>query len=149
MLIFSSSLTPGRVKGSWIVLIWKIPACNVLNLVRPLSSNLAAAHDVRFQRGIWCHRTSASACFFGNDGSSRSRVRTRLITKCVYYEWASDLFAYPCPCKNSWYACAYPRVKKETGYPASRVASIFPRKIEGDSVRRVERGKSPWVNTGR
>ena len=27
MLIFSSSLTPGRVKGSWIVLIWKIPAC--------------------------------------------------------------------------------------------------------------------------
>ena len=27
MLIFSSSLTPGRVKGFWIVLIWKIPAC--------------------------------------------------------------------------------------------------------------------------
>ena len=27
MLIFSSSLTPGQVKGSWIVLIWKIPAC--------------------------------------------------------------------------------------------------------------------------
>ena len=32
MLIFSSSLTPGRVKGSWIemltiVLIWKTPAC--------------------------------------------------------------------------------------------------------------------------
>ena len=27
MLIFSSSLTLGRVKGSWIVLIWKIPAC--------------------------------------------------------------------------------------------------------------------------
>ena len=35
MLIFLSSLTPGRVKGFWIVLIWKIPAC--LNLVRPLS----------------------------------------------------------------------------------------------------------------
>ena len=27
MLIFSSSLTLGRAKGSWIVLIWKIPAC--------------------------------------------------------------------------------------------------------------------------
>ena len=27
MLIFLSSLTPGRVKGFWIVLIWKIPAC--------------------------------------------------------------------------------------------------------------------------
>ena len=27
MLIISSSLTPGRVKGFWIVLIWKIPAC--------------------------------------------------------------------------------------------------------------------------
>ena len=27
MLIFSSSLTPGWVKGFWIVLIWKIPAC--------------------------------------------------------------------------------------------------------------------------
>ena len=26
MLIFLSSLTPGRVKGFWIVLIWKIPA---------------------------------------------------------------------------------------------------------------------------
>ena len=49
---------------------------------------------------IWCHRTSASACFFGNDRSSRSRVRTRLITKCVSYEWASDSFAYPCPCKT-------------------------------------------------
>ena len=27
MLIFSSSLMPGRVKSSWIVLIWKISAC--------------------------------------------------------------------------------------------------------------------------
>ena len=27
MLIFLSSLTPGRVKGFWIVLIRKIPAC--------------------------------------------------------------------------------------------------------------------------
>ena len=27
MLIFLSSLTPGRVNGFWIVLIWKIPAC--------------------------------------------------------------------------------------------------------------------------
>ena len=27
MLIFLSSLTPERVKGFWIVLIWKIPAC--------------------------------------------------------------------------------------------------------------------------
>ena len=27
------------------------------------------------------HRTSARGCFFGNDRSSRSRVRTRLITK--------------------------------------------------------------------
>ena len=32
----------------------------------------------------------------------------------VYYEWASDSFAYPCPCNNSWYARAYPRVKKDT-----------------------------------
>ena len=30
------------------------------------------------------------------------------------------------------------KCNKETGYPASRVASIFPRKTEGDSVRRVE-----------
>ena len=27
MLIFLSSLTPERVKGFWIVQIWKIPAC--------------------------------------------------------------------------------------------------------------------------
>ena len=27
MLIFLSSLKPGRVKGFWIVLIWKIPVC--------------------------------------------------------------------------------------------------------------------------
>ena len=60
---------------------------------------LSAAHDA--QRGIWSHQTSASACFFGNDRSSHSRVRTRLITKSVYYEWASDSFAYPCPCNNS------------------------------------------------
>ena len=63
-MLISSSLTPGRVKGSWIVL--------VLNLVGPLSSNRAVAHDARSQRGIWCHWTSASACFFGNDRSSRS-----------------------------------------------------------------------------
>ena len=43
----------------------------------------------------------------------RSRVRTRLITKCVYYEWASGSFAYPCPYNNSWYARAYPRVKND------------------------------------
>ena len=102
-MLISSSLTPGRVKGSWIVL--------VLNLVGPLSSNRAVAHDARSQRGIWCHRTSASACFFGKERSSRSRVRTWLITKCVYYEWASDLFACPCPYNDSWYARAYPRVK--------------------------------------
>ena len=77
--------------------------------MRPLSSNRAVAHDARSQRGIWCHRTSASACFFGNDRSSRSRVRTRLITKYVYYEWATDSFAYPCPCNNSRYARAYTR----------------------------------------
>ena len=108
-MLISSSLTPGRVKGSWIVL--------VLNLVGPLSSNRAVAHDARSQRGIWCHRTSASACFFGNDRSSRSRVRTRLITKCVYYECESDSFAYPCPCNNSWYARAYQRVKNEVVHP--------------------------------
>ena len=62
---------------------------------------LWAAHDARSQRGIWSHRTSARACFFGNDRSSHSRVRTRLITKSVFYEWASDSFAYPCPCNHS------------------------------------------------
>ena len=62
---------------------------------------LWAAHDARSQRGIWSLRTSARACFFGNDRSSHSRVRTRLITKSVFYEWASDSFAYPCPCNNS------------------------------------------------
>ena len=46
-------------------------------------------------------RGLARACFFGNDRSSHSRVRTRLITKSVFYEWASDSFAYPCPCNNS------------------------------------------------
>ena len=116
MLIFSLSLAPGRVKGSWIVLISNLKDSCVLNLVWPLSSNRAVAHDARSQRGIWCHRTSASTCFFGNDRSSRSRVRTRLITKCVYYEWASDSFAYPCPYNNSWYARAYPRVKKRRAW---------------------------------
>ena len=71
------------------------------------------AHDARSQRGIWCYRTSTSACFFGNDTSSRSRVRTRLITKCVSYEWVSDSFAYLSPCNNWWYARAYPRVKNK------------------------------------
>ena len=109
MLIFLSSLRPGRqVKDFWIVLIWKIPACQIW---QDLYLNRAVAHDARSQRGIWCYRTSASACFFGNDRSLRSRVRTRLITKCVYYEWVSDSFAYLSPCNNSWYARAYPRVK--------------------------------------
>ena len=80
----------------------------------------SCSHDARSQRGIWCHRTSASSCFFGNDRSSRSRDQTRLITKCVYYEWASDSFTYPCPCNNSWYARAYPRVKKSCQRKKSR-----------------------------
>ena len=101
------------VKGSWnaipkltIVLVWKTPAClkfgetsnrAVENLPQ---RKLWAAHDAR-EELIWSHRTSASAYFFGNDTSSPSRVRTWLITKSVYYEWASDSFAYPCPCNNS------------------------------------------------
>ena len=87
---------------------------------------LLAVHDA--QRGIWSHRTSATACFFGNDRSSHSRVRSRLITKSVYYEWASDSFAYPCPCNNSWYARAYPRVNKkgtESGSLALRQRVLF------------------------
>ena len=43
MLIFSSSLTPGRVKGCWIVLIWKIPAC--LKFGKTSDHNRALAHD--------------------------------------------------------------------------------------------------------
>ena len=101
------------VKGSWnpipkltIVLVWKTPAClkfgetsnrAVENLPQ---RKLWAAHDSR-EELIWYHRTSASAYFFGKDTSSPSRVRTWLITKSVYYEWASDSFAYPCPCNNS------------------------------------------------
>ena len=114
MLIFSWGLTPGRVKGSWIVLIWKIPAClkfGKTSILWPCCSARCTLSARNFI-GIWCYRTLASACFFGNDRSSRSRVRTRLITKCVYYEWVSDSFAYLSPCNNSWYARAYPRVKK-------------------------------------
>ena len=90
----------------------------------------SCSHDARSQRGIWCHRTSASACFFGNDRSSRSRVQTRLITKCFYYEWASDSFASPCSCNNSWYARAYPRVKKSCQRKKSRAKKkkVAPKK---------------------
>ena len=100
MLIFSSSLTPGRVKGSWnpipeltIVLTWKTLVCLKLSKTsnRAVENSqrrkLWAAHDTRPGSG------DRSAWFFGNDRSSRSRVRTRLITKCVYYEWVSDSFS--------------------------------------------------------
>ena len=55
---------------------------------------------------LWRARSSV-----GNDRSSHSRARTRLVTKYVNYEWASDSFAYLCPFNNSWYARASPRVK--------------------------------------
>ena len=130
LLIFLSSLTPGRVKGSWnpipkltIVLTWKTPTClkfgktsnrAVENFHKENSeSEHRTPNDASSQRRIWSHRTSESACFFGNDRSSHSLVRTRLITKSVYYEWASDSIAYLCPYNNSWYARASPRVKKE------------------------------------
>ena len=129
LLIFLSSLTPGRVKGSWnpipkltIVLTWKTPTC----LKFGKTSNRAVENLP--QRKLWVWAANAerctlsaknlippnfkSACFFGSDRSSHSRVRTRLITKSVYYEWASDSFAYLCPCNNSWYARTSPRVKK-------------------------------------
>ena len=119
LLIFLSSLTLGRVKGSWnpipkltIVLIWKTPTCLKFGKTSNLWVWAANAERALSQRRIWSHRTSESACFFGNDRSSHSRVWTRLITKSVYYEWASDSFAYLCPCNNSWYARTSPRVKK-------------------------------------
>ena len=106
MLILSLRLTPGRVKGSLnpipklaIVLIWKTSSC----LKFGKTSNSAvqnlpqrklwvwAANDACSKPRFWCHRTLASACFFGNDRSSHSRVRTQLLSKSVYYEWASDL----------------------------------------------------------
>ena len=99
------------VKGSWnpipkltIVLVWKTPAClkfgetsnrAVKNLPQ---RKLWAAHDAR-EELIWSHRTSASEYFFGNGTSWHSRVRTWLITKSFYYQWASDSFSYPFRCK--------------------------------------------------
>ena len=68
MLIFSSSLKPGRVKGSWnpipkltIVLIWKTPVCLKFGkashrAVQNLPQRklwVGAANDVCSQRGIW------------------------------------------------------------------------------------------------
>ena len=73
----------------------------------------ALGHHNAHSRGrFWYHWTAASMCFFGNDRSLHSRVQTKLITKSVHYKWASDSFAYPCPCNNSWYTCASPWVKK-------------------------------------
>ena len=92
MLIFSSSLTISKLT---IVLIWKTPPC-LTEICK--TSNLGvenlpqrklwvwAANEARSRRIFWYHRTSASACFFESDRSSHSRVRTRLITKSVYYE---------------------------------------------------------------
>ena len=99
------------------LLIWKISPClkfgktsnrAVENL--PQRKLWVWARTMHVLIRIWSHRTSASACFFGNDRSSHSRVRTRLI-KSVYFKWASDSFTYPCPCNNSWYARTSPRVK--------------------------------------
>ena len=115
MLIFSSSLTPGRVKGSWIVLIWKIPAClkfGKTSILWPCCS----AQCTLSARNLMLPNFGERVLLW-NDRCSRLQVRTRLITKCVYYEWASDSFAYPCPCNNSWYAHTYPQVKKETRSP--------------------------------
>ena len=107
-----------------IVLIWKTPAC----LKFGKTSNRAVENFP--QRKLWFWAANAerctlsaknlippnfkSACFFGSDRSSHSRVRTRLITKSVYYEWASDSFAYLCPCNNSWYARSSPRVNEQS-----------------------------------
>ena len=68
-----------------IVLIWKSPPCLKLGKTSNRAvENLPqrklwvwAANDARSQRRFWSHRTSVRACFFGNDRSSHSRVRTR------------------------------------------------------------------------
>ena len=63
MLIFSSSLTPGRVKGSWnpipkltIVLIWKTPSC--------LKFGKTSNHAVENlpQRKLWVWTANAEWC---------------------------------------------------------------------------------------
>ena len=108
------------LKSNPQVLIWKtLPCLKFGKTSNRTVENLPqrklwfwASKDARSRQRFWYHRASASAWFFWNDSSSHSRVRTRLITKSVYYEWASDSFAYPCPCNNSWYARASPRVKK-------------------------------------
>ena len=100
MLIFSSSLTPGWVKGSWnpipewtIVLTWKTPACLKLSKM----PNRADCGKFVMKKTLSSLRGDRSACFFGNDRSSHSRVRTRLITinyETVYYEWARGTLAH-------------------------------------------------------
>ena len=121
---FQKSQMPGGLPGGMLKLrfdryiIWKTPASLTVGktsnrAVENLSQRklCLSSKYTRSQRRNWSHQTSASACLFGNDRSSQSWVRIRLITKCVYYEWASDWFAYPRPCNNSWYARASQRVK--------------------------------------
>ena len=76
-----------------IVLIWKTPAClkfgktsnrAVENL--PQRKLWVWARTMHVLIRIWSHRTSASACFFGNDRSSHSRIRTSLYPMSVYCE---------------------------------------------------------------
>ena len=91
---------------------------------------------------IWSHRTSTRVCFFGNDRSSHSRIWTSLDPMSVYYEWASDSFAYLCPCNNSWYVRASPRVKKERGGSEKSAVVNEPKPLENwlgkESVRHKE-----------
>ena len=80
-----------------IVLIWKTPAC--LKFGKTSNRGVEIWHKENSESEqrtmhvlirIWSHRTSTSVCFFGNDRSSHSRIRTSLEPMSVFLEWASD-----------------------------------------------------------
>ena len=127
------------------MLIWKTPPCLKFSKTsNRTGENLPqrklwvwAASDAHSRQRFWYHRTLASACFFGNDRSSHSRVPTRLITKSVYYEWASDSFAYPRPCNNSWCARASPRVRKREETRELAIKYFFARVLVSECLEQA------------
>ena len=100
--------TASKIGNSVISLLWQLRCrCNPdHNKFSSLSNTTVVAIFPKL-----CLRRRSLCSNLGGTGPEKL-YRATLITKCIYYEWASDSFAYSCPCNNSWYARAYPRVKK-------------------------------------
>ena len=109
MLISSSCLTPGRVKGLWNSVFQLVIIANI-NLKSTSVRHLIALFEITTRSHHWASAQTQEWGSRSNMASDSVRSGPTNYEDSTP-EWASDTFAYRSPNKNPFLRFAYPRVK--------------------------------------